>query len=157
MEALLASLPVPIAVAVVASFVTALLSSRRAREDRLAALRLETYRDLVILSKRWGSGVRASHQAEVSGEDFEPHMAAWAENADKLIDQMSLLPIVARRRAYERIEGAFQRMSQANFEVDTDSGGAELERTGDLAEKAMEAFIATVTAEARREIRRTGA
>lgn len=157
MQSLLMSLPVPIAVAVVTALVTSLLSARRARNDRLAALRLETYRDLVRRAQKWTTSFVKANEAELRGEDPTDVFFEWERSMDQLREQMNTLPIIARKGAVERIEHDFDTMVRTVMQINTDAedweGEAESVRR---AQRSMNTFIARVITEARREIRRTG-
>lgn len=156
MGAVLASLPVPIAVAVVTALVTSLLGSWQARNDRLAALRLETYRDLVIRAQRWSTSLAAANTAELNGEDFSGPLAEWGRNDDQLREQMNVLPIVARKGAVDRIERDYAAMVEAVMQIDTDASDWDSQTEPvQRAQRAMSTFITRVTREARREIRRS--
>lgn len=77
MEALLTSLPVPIVVAVVTALVASLLSSQRARNYRLAALRLDTYRDLALVGRRWEAAFDHAAAAQQAEQDITVELEAW--------------------------------------------------------------------------------
>lgn len=147
---------IPLLVAVITSIATAYVANRRSRNERIATMRLAMYRDLVILSKRWDSGFRAANQAEVRGEDPAELIAAWEIDADKLMDQMNLLPIIAKKRASERIEAAFTAMAKKSMEVDTTKDMGDQIALTSAANDAMQRFIDTVVEEGRKDIRRTG-
>lgn len=146
---------IPLLVAVVTAFITTVAANSRARTERLATLRLETYRELIVLAKRWESGVNASFQAERRGEDPAPYMEAWGIDADKLIDQMHVLPIIARKKSLQKIRAAFEEMTNAVMKVKADEDLAKQRDLTDAAGNAQTAFVNTVIEEGRKEIRRT--
>lgn len=146
---------IPLLVALVTAIITSAAASRRSRTERLASLRLETYRELIVLARRWESGLNASFQAEARGEDPTKYMAAWRVDADKLVDQMHVLPIIARKKSLQKIEAAFEKMTKAVMKVKADEDLVEQKDLTDAAGTAQTAYVNTVIEEGRKEIRRT--
>ncbi|MGP5377582.1 hypothetical protein CIK73_11820 [Brachybacterium alimentarium] len=154
-EVIVVPLLIALVTALVTAIVTSMLNNRRARTDRLATLRLETYRELVVLTNRWRRNVDASHQAEGRGEDPAPYIEAWAADADNLFDRMSLLPLVAQEESLAKIRASFNRMVAATMAIDADEDLAEQKDLIHAATSTEEEFVGAVVEEAREEIRRT--
>lgn len=143
----------PLLVAFVTALATAWLAARRAHDDRLAALRLDAYRNLVVSAKGWQRGIRRSNAAGAAGEDVDS-ASFWEHHADKLLEQMDVLPFVADSNSLRKIEASYHEMIDAVMRIDLslplDDQSEEMSR----APQAFDAFVDTVMEEANKEVRR---
>lgn len=149
MEALLASLPVPIAVAVVTAAVTSWLSARRSAADRVAELRLKAYTDAVVAANtymRLVGGIKTGERE--SGEVTEGFV--------DLYERLQVLSIVASSRTIERIDESLDKMDASGIAHD----GMTLEQALDAAAKFEDEasdLVQLLINESRRDVRRTRA
>ena len=156
-ETLVVPLLIAIVTALVTAIVTAHLSTRRSRNERLATLRLEMYRDLVIYSKRWAAGLRAALAADIKGEDSSEHAKAWRADADVFMDQMNLLPVIVAERTHKRIWASLDDVVQSAFDIDGDSPDEVRADQMRATIKKLDSLTDVVIAEGRRDVRRLGA
>ena len=152
---------IPLLIAIVTALVTAIvtahLSTRRSRNDRLATLRLEMYRDLVVYSKRWAGGLRSALAKDIEGEDSSDQVEAWRADADVFMDQMNLLPVIVAERTHKRIWASFEEVVQTAFGIDEDSPDEARADGMKATINKLEALTAVVIAEGRKDVRRLGA
>lgn len=144
---------IPCVVGVIAALVASWLATRRARNERLAALRLDAYRQLVVSAKGWSRGLQRSSAAEATGMDIDP-LSLWEHHANKVLEQMDVLPFVEDPGALERIQASYEAMVDAVMSIDTDVPFEEQEDKVRAAPRAMQDFVTAVTIEARKEVRR---
>lgn len=152
---LLVLLVMPIVVALVTVAVTSALTSLRARSDRLAALRLETYQNLVLAARHWEEAFERAIEIErKDGKGYvDTEEALRTKHA--LREQMRLLPLVARERPLERIQGDYKRLNREAMHTLKESEGETFEGWSTQVIELMSTFIDGIVEEARREIRRT--
>ena len=147
---------IPLLVALVTAVVTSMLNNLRTRSDRLAALRVETYRELVLLANRWETAVSESIDALARGEANPQADQRVGQLADRLSEQVHLLPLVARRRSTEAIRDTFVATSDVMLRIEKAKSPGEKRQVADASEAALRRFVNTIIREGHREIRRTG-
>ena len=85
--------------------------------------------------------------------DIDP-LSLWEHHANKVLEQMDVLPFVEDPGALERIQASYEAMVDAVMSIDTDVPFEEQEDKVRAAPRAMQDFVTAVTIEARKEVRR---
>ncbi len=150
MTDLLASLPVPIIVAVVTALLTSELSSRRAAADRVAELRMRSYTDALVtahecltMTQRIGSG---------SLPEPDEIDAAF----EKLRERLQVLSIVASPEADGQLEQSYAAVNDAIDGIEGEDH-EELRAAVRGASGSLADLVVKLTEVARKDVRRTRA
>lgn len=148
---------IPLLVALVTAVVTSILNNMRTRSERLAALRLETYRELILAANRWEVAVNDVLEATAKGELPDDAEQTVGRTGEHLAEQIHVLPLVTHPRATEAIKDAFTAATSAVLPIEKAQTPEAKRKVAAAARVALRKFVNTIIREGRREVRRTRA
>lgn len=146
---------IPLLIAVVTAVVTSFLNNLRTRSDRLATLRVETFRELILLVNRWEVAVLAVADAIARDELSDDDLQRADEAGEALVSSLRLLPLVAGDRSVRAIESSLGYAKLGVGQIKVGRSPEEHAQATDSAAGLVRGLIATIVTEGYREIRRT--
>lgn len=154
-ETLVVPLLIALVTGLLVAVVTSVLNNRQARTDRIATLRLETYRNLVLVGWRWETAFDRIAQARKAGKmDITAELEAWGAVNDELLEHVRLLPLVAGKQAVARIEGDYESLRETVKGMVEGSAERDIEGWSSTIRASMRALIDGAVEEGAREVRR---
>lgn len=154
-EMLVVPLLIALVTGLVVAVVTSVLNNRQARTDRIATLRLETYRDLAVVGRRWESAYDRAADAQKAGKpDIAAELEAWGAVNDELLERVRLLPLVAGEEAVARIEADYESLRETVKKMVDESAERDFEGWSGAIRASMRALIDGAVEEGAREVRR---